>query len=252
MTAFAGATCVVTGAASGIGAATARMLAKAGAHVVIGDRADASGLAAELGGRYVPVDVTDESSVEALMTEAARPTGRIDVVVNNAGVISEAPIDELTGPAFQLPMQVHALGVLYGIKHGARRMTSGGAIVNTASLAGKAGMPAYGAYSASKAAVISLTRTAAIEYGPQGIRVNCVCPSSVETPMLAAQESGDAERRLSRTASPLGIVLSPEQVAEVILFLASAQAAALTGQALDVDGGVTTGYSVALLEALIG
>jgi len=252
MTSFEGATCVVTGAASGIGAATARLLAKAGARVVIGDLADASGLAAELGGRFVRADVTDESDVEALMTEAARPTGRIDVLVNNAGVVTEAPIDQLTGPAFQLPMRVHALGVLHGVKHGARRMPPGGAIVNTASLAGKTGMPGYGAYSASKAAVISLTRTAAIEYGPQGIRVNCVCPSSVDTPMLAAQESGAAERTLSRVASPLGTVLSAELVAEVIVFLASSQAAALTGQALDVDGGVTAGYSVALLEAVVG
>ncbi|TPK65605.1 SDR family oxidoreductase [Mesorhizobium sp. B2-4-19] len=249
---FNGEVIVVTGAASGIGAAAARALAQSGATVVLADRTDCADLAADLGGHSVRVDVSDEASVEALMREAGALTGSIHGLVNNAGVTCETTIDETNGDEFQRMMNINALGTLYGIKHAARWMRCTGAIVNTASLAGKIGIAGYGPYAASKAAVISLTQTAAMEYGPRGIRVNCICPSSVETPMLSAQANAASERRLSRISSPLGIVLTANQVAAVILFLVSPLSEGMTGQSLNVDGGGSAGWSTALLGAVIG
>ncbi|WP_188394094.1 SDR family NAD(P)-dependent oxidoreductase [Mesorhizobium sp. SARCC-RB16n] len=249
---FSGEVIVVTGAASGIGAATARALARSGAKVVLADRADCADLAESLSGHAVRVDVSDEASVAALMREAGSITGSIHGLVNNAGVTCEVTIDATTAEDFQRMMAVNAMGTLFGIKHGARWMRGTGTIVNTASLAGMVGIAGYGSYAASKAAVISLTQTAAMEYGPRGIRVNCICPSSVETPMLHAQANAAAERALSRLSSPLGKVMTADEVAAVILFLASPLSQAMTGQALNVDGGGSAGWSMALLGALIG
>lgn len=242
--------CVVTGAASGIGMATAELLARQGGTLVLADLADASDLAERLGGTYVRTDVSDPTDVEQLFTQAAALHGQIDVLVNNAGIFDERPIDQVEATDFGRQIDVNAIGILHGVKYGTRVMTTGGAIVNTASIAGRLGMAGYASYAASKAAAISLTMTAAIEYGPRGIRVNCICPSSVETPMLKAQENGDLERQISRLTSPLGTTLTAEQVADIIGFLASPASSALTGQALNVDAGMSTGYSSQLLQAI--
>ncbi len=243
--------CIVTGGASGIGRATVRKLAAEGACVVIGDLADASEFATEVDGLYTRVDVTDEASVTRLVDAAVEWKGRLDVMVNNVGYITETSIDDLDPQVFGQHMAVNALGVLYGMKHGARAMSDGGAFVNTSSISGLIGGLGYGAYGASKAAVISLTRTAALELGGRGIRANCICPTSVETPMLQAQTNGDVERQVTRMASPLGRTIQPEEVAEVIAFLASPSASALTGQAIAVDGGMLAGYSEELVGALV-
>ncbi|MFG1795756.1 SDR family NAD(P)-dependent oxidoreductase [Nocardia sp. NPDC049149] len=243
--------CVVTGAASGIGRATAQRLARAGALVVVSDIADASGLAAEIGGKFIRTDVSDEASVAALMNEAASLQGHLDICVNNAGIMTEAPLLETTAADFDKMIDVNAHSVLFGLKHAAPHMTNGGAIVNTASLAGRTGFPAYAAYAASKAAIISLTQVAAIEYGPLGIRVNCVCPSSVDTPQLSSTPGGEIERTLSKIASPLGITISPEQIAAAIHFLAADDSAAISGQALNLDGGATAGYSENLIGTVV-
>ena len=242
--------CVVTGAASGIGMATATLFAGAGGTVVLADLTDASGLAAALGGTFVRTDVSDPAAVEHLVAEAASHTGRIDVLVNNAGIIIEAELDQVSVGALREHFDVNTVGVALGTKYGARVMGDGATIVNTASMAGRIGASGYGPYAASKAAVISLTQVAAIEYGPRGIRVNCICPSSVETPMLQAQDHGDLERATSRLASPLGVTITAGQVADVIAFLASPTSSAITGQAINVDAGMSAGYSNALLEAV--
>ncbi|MFT4009060.1 MAG: SDR family oxidoreductase [Nocardioidaceae bacterium] len=251
MSSLADKVCIVTGGASGIGRATVLKFAAEGAHVVIADRADATDFAAEVGGLYVAVDVTDEASVEQLVAAAVAWKGHLDVMVNNVGYMTEETIDEVDRAIFDRHIAVNALGVLYGMKYGARVMSDGGAFVNTSSVSGLIGAVGYGAYGASKAAVISLTQTAAIELGGRGIRVNCICPASVETPMLQAQSNGDLEREISRIASPLGRTIQPEQVAEVIAFLASPASSALTGQALRVEAGMTVGYSNEILEAIV-
>jgi 3alpha(or 20beta)-hydroxysteroid dehydrogenase len=241
--------CVVTGGASGIGKATATHLAREGGLVVLADLADASDLAAEIGATYLRTDTSDATSVEHLMAHAASLHGRIDVLVNNAGITDEAEIDQIEEAGFRRQIEVNAYGVLLGMKYGARHMSSGSAIVNTSSIAAKLAANGYGSYAAAKAAVISLTQVAAIEYGPRSIRVNCICPSSVETPMLQAQDNGDIERALTKLASPLGVTITAEQVADVIAFLASPASSAITGQAVNVDGGMSAGFSNQLIEA---
>ncbi|MBX8827351.1 SDR family oxidoreductase [Ochrobactrum sp. SFR4] len=242
--------CVVTGAASGIGWATAQHFAREGGRVVLVDRANPGDRVSEVAGTFVQADVSDEDSVEALFKQVFELFGRVDILVNNAGIIAEAEIDLVKQSDFRRHIDVNTFGVLLCTRYGARLMPPDSSIVNTASMAGRLGFASYGAYAASKAAVISLTQVSAIEYGPRKIRVNCICPASVETPMLQAQKSGNIEREISKLASPLGIVISPDEVAEVIAFLASSASSALTGQAINVDAGMSAGYSSQLLSSL--
>lgn len=249
--AFSGKVAVVTGGASGIGLATVHRIAAAGGTVVIADLSDATALARELGGRYVRTDVSSEESVRALMETVVTHHGRIDVLINNVGYLAEAPLSELEHDDFHRHMDVNAFSVALGIRYAGAHIPAGGTIVNTASMAAVKGVSGYAAYAASKAAVVALTRVAAMEYGPKGIRVNGVAPTSVDTPMLAAQESGAAERAFSRATSPLGITLTPEQVADVIVFLASPAASALTGQILQVEAGSSVGNAPDLVQTVV-
>ena len=130
-------------------------------------------------------------------------------------------------------------------------MRPGASIINTASLAGQTGFPGYAAYSASKAAVIALTRVAALEYGPRGIRVNCICPGSVDTPMLAGQPSGDVEAGLVSVAAPLGRIVDADEVAALLHFLAANDCPILSGLAIAIDGGMSSGMSIKLTEAVV-
>src|SRR5262249_3822658 len=146
-------------------------------------RSDGRKLAAEIGARHVRADVADESQVSNLTETVAREFGRIDIMVNNAGYGQVGPETvELDREALDRHMVVNVNGVLYGIKHAAKYMGRGGSIVNVASLAGCLGIPGYTAYVSSKWAVLGLTRSAAIELGPKGIRVNSLCPGTIDTP----------------------------------------------------------------------
>ncbi|MFC4942942.1 SDR family NAD(P)-dependent oxidoreductase [Pseudonocardia sp. GCM10023141] len=244
-----GRTAVVTGAASGIGLATATRLADAGARVVLADIADAAGPAAALGARFHRTDVTDEDAVRELLASAA-VDGPVHVLVQAAGVMTEASLPQLDARELDRLLRINMSGVLFGFKHAPSVMTAGGSIVTIASLAATLGLPGYGAYAASKAAVLALARVAAVEYGPLGIRVNCVCPSSVDTPMLHAQVNGALEAALSKAASPLGTLSSPEHIAALVHFLAADDCPQISGQALAIDAGMTAGYSTELLERL--
>jgi 3alpha(or 20beta)-hydroxysteroid dehydrogenase len=201
---------VITGGASGIGLATGRRFVAAGATVVLVDRNDARAVAAEINATALRVDVTDGDALGAALDSVATEHERIDVLVNNAGIFMEALIDDTSVHDLRKAFEVNALGVLEGIRRATAYMRPGASIINTASLAGQTGFPGYAAYSASKAAVVALTRVAALEYGPRGIRVNCICPGSVDTPMLAGQPSGDVEAGLIGVAAPLGRIVRPQ------------------------------------------
>src|SRR5262249_35460767 len=151
---------------------------------------------------------------------------------------------------FDQMIQTNTCSVLFALKHAAPYMADGGAIINVASLAAFMGFPTYASYSASKAAVIALTQVAAIEYGPRSIRVNCVCPSSVHTPMLRAQHGGEAEAAIARIAAPLGRISEAEHVAALLHFLAAGDCPLISGQAITIDGGATAGFSLAMLGRL--
>ena len=197
--------CVITGAFHGLGEVIARRLAQHGATVVLGDVRDCSELAAELGGTAVRCDVTDEAQVAAMMQAAVDVHGRIDVLVNNAGVESwEGDITELDVDGWRRDMDVNVLGVALGIKHAVPHMDRGASIINTASLFGLLAIPTLSSYNASKAAVIHLTRTAAVELGPKGIRVNAICPTGLTHDSYLGRVEGVDElaRRLARPASP--------------------------------------------------
>ena len=239
---------VITGAASGIGLATARRLAEAEATVVLADVSDAAAQAAELGGRYVRADVSNEEDVRRLMAEVAGITGRIDICINNAGVATAAPLVETVEEDVRSAFSVNTLGALFGMKHAAAYMPPGGAIVNTASIAGVIGYPTYSAYGASKFAIVGLTKIAALELGPRGIRVNCICPSSVNTPQLRDDPTGDVEVAALGTASGLRRLIQPEDVAAAMHFLVADDCPVISGQAIVLDGAATAGISPALIE----
>ena len=243
---------IITGGASGIGRATAERFARAGALVVVGDVADASEFSADIGGAYVRTDVSREEDVAGLFAAAAALRGGIDVCGNCAGItVAEVPIGEGSLNALQRAFDVNTVGVFLALKYGPRYMEDGGAIVNVSSLAAVSSLPGYAAYSASKAAAVSLTRTAALELGPRGIRVNAVCPASVDTPMLREPEHGEIEAAIVRQAAPLGIIAQPEHVAALVHFLAADDCPVLTGQAINLDGGLTAGTSPGAIEAIV-
>ncbi len=192
---------VVTGGASGIGEATARRFAEAGAKVAIGDLRDASATAKEIGGLAVRTDVSREDEVENLLESALREFGRLDIVVNNAGVGAGDFLASLSEQELDNVLAVNLKGTVWGIKHAAPRISEGGSIMSTASFAGLTGTPSYGAYVASKAAIIGITKTAALELAPRRVRVNCVCPGTIDTPMMEDDEPSVEYRLAGRAAS---------------------------------------------------
>ncbi len=253
MTLFDGKVAVVTGAASGIGRASALAFARAGARVIAADL-DASGGAetvrqieeAEGEARFIAADVSKEVDVERLVADSVDTFGRLDFAHNNAGIgAPPRPIHEADRAAFDRVLAVNVVGVWLCLKHEARHMLAsgaGGAIVNTASLAGLIGFPMNVAYSASKHAVIGITRTAALEYARRGVRVNAVCPAFVHTPMVDSFINADPLHfNLDRLAGmqPMGRLGTPEEVAEAVVWLCSDAAAFITGIALPLDGGTT-------------
>jgi NAD(P)-dependent dehydrogenase (short-subunit alcohol dehydrogenase family) len=252
-----GGVAIVTGGASGIGAATCHELAGRGANVIVADldaeagRETATEIAEEsdADARFVEVDVSEEAAVEAAVETAIEEFGGLDVVVNNAAVASreaDGPVTEFDQEAFEFIAGINLSGPAYLCKHAIPAMHENGdgtgAIVNNASVAALVAEPGMDGYTATKGALVSLTRSIAVEYAPD-IRANTVCPGVVETPMLedALDDSTDTTDETLRTMvedTPLGMA-APADVAGAIGFLASEKAAFLTGTTVPVDGGYT-------------
>jgi meso-butanediol dehydrogenase/(S,S)-butanediol dehydrogenase/diacetyl reductase len=246
---FAGRTAVVTGAASGIGAATAAALAREGAHVVVLD-VDAAGgarVAREIGGTFAAVDVADEAALARALGETARARGRLDVLVSNAFATAVGALESLAVAEWRRTLDVTLTAVFTGLRAAVplMRAQGGGAVVNVASISGLAGDRGLGAYNAAKAGVVNLTRAAALELATAGIRVNAVCPGLIDTPSLRrALQRVPAVEGLARAAVPVGRLGRPEEVAAAICFLASDDASYVTGAALVVDGGLMAGTGI--------
>ncbi|HYC80606.1 MAG TPA: glucose 1-dehydrogenase [Solirubrobacterales bacterium] len=249
---------VITGAARGIGAGLARRLAAEGAGVTVADlNADGSEKVAaairDAGGRATGVgcDVGDRASVKAALDAAVAEFGRLDVLFNNAGISKTQHFLEVTEEDWERIMRVNGLGVLFGIQEAAKiyqRQGDGGKIVNTASIAGKEGFPLFPAYCASKFAVVSMTQSAARDFSGSGITVNAFCPGVVTTELWDqldqdSRDVGETERegQLLEEFSegiPVGRTSTPEDIAGLAVFLASADSDYITGQAINVDGGM--------------
>ncbi|MFD5566915.1 SDR family NAD(P)-dependent oxidoreductase [Streptomyces cadmiisoli] len=246
---------IVTGAARGQGEREARLFREEGAEVVVTDVLDDQGeaLAKEIGARYVHLDVGLEDDWRAAVAAAKEAYGRVDGLVNNAGVLRfnslvDTPLDE-----FMQVVRVNQVGCFLGIKSVAPEMTDGGTIVNTASYTGMTGMAAVGTYAATKHAVLGLTRVAALELAHRGIRVNAMCPGAIDTAMsnparLDPQADPEATSlaldRLYRKLVPLGRIGRPEEVARLALFLSCEDSSYITGQPFVIDGGWLAGVSV--------
>ena len=241
-----GAVAVVTGAGSGIGAACSERLSAEGAAVSTLDIA---------GDVDHHVDVRDEPAVEAAFDSLVRDHGRLDVVVNAAGVAGGGPVHLLDGDEWDRVVDINLKGTFIVDKHSAIHMLARGrgSIINIASIEGLEGTEGGSAYNASKGGVVMLTKSVAIDYGRRGIRVNCICPGAVDTPMLrsiADSDGMDLYREKLREEHLLGRFARPSEIAAAAAFLASDDASFITGHALVVDGGFTAGLRVGLLDQL--
>jgi len=244
---------VITGAASGIGAAAARLFAAEGAAVAVLDRdGDGAGRVAEglEGGKGLAVaaDVTDREAVEDAVTRVAATFGRVDVLYANAGVAAGfGPIAGLTAADLNLCLAVNVAGTVFCtqavLPH--LRAAGGGSIVVQSSVAALVGLPGLAAYCSAKAALLGLTRSLAAELSPEGIRVNAICAGTVDTPMarplLELRGEGDPARGAALTAEryPIGRIGSPEEIARTALFLACDDSSFVTGSVVTADGGMT-------------
>jgi 3-oxoacyl-[acyl-carrier protein] reductase len=237
-------TAIITGAGSGMGKTSAILFAREGARVVVADIDDTGGketvdaIEEEKGEAiFVHTDVSDASQVKNLIEAAKDRFSRIDILFNNAGVFMKlTPVEEIEESLWDRIYSINVKGIFHGVKLAVPEMkkAGGGVIINTASMAGQSPGPMQSAYASSKGAVITLTKALASELAPYKIRVNCICPTLTETPMLFG--SG-LWKQVSKSPHPLGRLARPEDIAYAALYLASDESAMLTGTYINVNGG---------------
>jgi NAD(P)-dependent dehydrogenase (short-subunit alcohol dehydrogenase family) len=245
---FAGKVALVTGATSGIGRATALALAAAGAKVVLSGRREAEGQAAvadiqKAGGTaaFFRADASKEAEVAALVDFTGRTYGRLDLAFNNAGIEQSAPTTEITEADYRRVFDLNVWGVLAALKHEIPAMlkNGGGSIVNTTSALGHIGMPGVQIYTASKHAVEGITKSVALEFARQGVRVNSIAPAAIETEMFDRFADAPEKREYMANMHPVGRVGRPDDIARGVLYLLDSANTFVTGTSLLVDGGFT-------------
>jgi NAD(P)-dependent dehydrogenase (short-subunit alcohol dehydrogenase family) len=244
---FTGKVALITGGTSGIGRATAVAFAEQGANVVISGRREAEGteslsLIQKAGGQglFVRGDVSAESEIEALVAKTLERFGRLDFAFNNAGVGGEGRATmTATADIYNRIMDINVRGVFFSMKHQipAILQSGGGAIVNNASVLALRPSANSPIYSASKAAVVALTKSAALEFAPKGVRINAICPAIIETDLTKQLRGDDKSRALLMSLHPVGRFGQSEEVAASVLYLCSPEASFITGIALPLDGG---------------
>jgi NAD(P)-dependent dehydrogenase (short-subunit alcohol dehydrogenase family) len=252
---LAGKVALITGAGSGMGRVAAQRFAAEGARVVVAEQDEPAGLETvdlvqSTGGEatYVRADVSDEADAKAMADHAVAAFGRLDVLYNNAGVMPAADhsVVDTDVETWDRVMAVNVRGVFLGCKHAIPRLVEagGGSIINVASFVALVGCTVpQDAYTASKGAILSLTRSLAVQFGPSGIRTNAICPGPVETPMLMDWLVTDEEAKRVRLArNPTGRFGKPEEVVAMAIYLASDESRWTNGAALVVDGGITVNY----------
>ncbi len=239
---------LVTGGAGGIGVACGQALVRDGWKVILhdlpGEALDRAGLS--LGAETVPFDLRDVSAIRTGVSEAAQKFGRLDALINNAGVFKLEPIFDVEESTYDFLMDINLKGAFFCLQAAAKEMakTGGGVVVNVASAAGRSGRPTQTIYGLSKAGIIHLTKSAALSLGEFGIRVCCVCPAAVDTGMMAKnfaerrQVGGDADVDAFMAKLLVKRLSTPEEVAELIAYLCSDKASYMTGGSIDISGGL--------------
>ena len=240
---FKNKTVIITGGNSGIGKAAALQFAEAGANVMVADLAENIIEALKYKASYIKVNVTNYAEVENMFAQTIKVFGDVDIIVNSAGI--EGPkfkTEKYPNDAFEQVMAVNVTGLFYCMKVALQHFVpkKSGNIINIASVAGQLGVFGHIAYSASKHAVLGITKTAAVEYARQGIRINAVCPAFTDTPMLQRGKEADPNlMTLLQQSIPMKRFGLPDEIADAILFLASDNASFITGQGIVLDGGLT-------------